>query len=67
MASINFEGVGRVFPEGSVAPGIFDLDVEDGELVVLVGPSGSGKSVRLGVDPERMQFFDPHGERTLAA
>jgi multiple sugar transport system ATP-binding protein len=49
MASIHFEGVGKVFPDGTVALEDFDLDVEDGEFVVLVGPSGSGKSTALRI------------------
>ena len=49
MASIHFEGVGKVFGEGTVALEEFDLDVEDGEFMVLVGPSGSGKSTALRI------------------
>jgi multiple sugar transport system ATP-binding protein len=49
MASVHFEGVGKVFPEGTVALEEFDLDVEDGEFMVLVGPSGSGKSTALRI------------------
>jgi len=49
MASIHFEGVGKVFAEGTVALEEFDLDVEDGEFMVLVGPSGSGKSTALRI------------------
>jgi multiple sugar transport system ATP-binding protein len=49
MASIHFEGVGKVFPEGTIALDDFDLDVVDGEFMVLVGPSGSGKSTALRI------------------
>jgi multiple sugar transport system ATP-binding protein len=49
VASIHFEGVGKVFPEGTVALEDLDLDVADGEFVVLVGPSGSGKSTALRI------------------
>jgi multiple sugar transport system ATP-binding protein len=49
MASIHFEDVGKVFPEGTVALEEFDLDIEDGEFMVLVGPSGSGKSTALRI------------------
>jgi multiple sugar transport system ATP-binding protein len=49
MASIHFEGVGKVFPEGTVAVEDFDLDIADGEFMVLVGPSGSGKSTALRI------------------
>jgi multiple sugar transport system ATP-binding protein len=49
MASITFDGVGKEFPDGTVALAEFDLDVSDGELMVLVGPSGSGKSTALRI------------------
>src|SRR5918998_6713431 len=49
MASIHLDGVGKVFPEGTVALDDVDLDVEDGEFMVLVGPSGSGKSTVLRI------------------
>jgi multiple sugar transport system ATP-binding protein len=47
MAGIHFEGVSKVFPDGTMAVADLDLDVADGEFVVLVGPSGSGKSTAL--------------------
>jgi len=49
MASIDFEGVGKVFSEGTVALADLDLAIADGEFMVLVGPSGSGKSTALRV------------------
>jgi multiple sugar transport system ATP-binding protein len=49
MASIHFEDVGKVFSEGTVALEAIDLDIEDGEFMVLVGPSGSGKSTALRI------------------
>jgi multiple sugar transport system ATP-binding protein len=49
VASIHFEGVGKVFSEGTVALEDLDLDIEDGEFMVLVGPSGSGKSTALRI------------------
>jgi multiple sugar transport system ATP-binding protein len=47
MAELAFEGVTKVFPDGTEAVHDFDLDVGDGELMILVGPSGSGKSTAL--------------------
>jgi len=46
-ASITLENVGKVYPDGTVAVGDFSLDVQAGELAVLIGPSGSGKSTLL--------------------
>ena len=48
MASVTFEGVTRVYP-GSTRPSVeaLDLDIKDGEFLVLVGPSGCGKSTTL--------------------
>jgi multiple sugar transport system ATP-binding protein len=49
MAEVHFSGVSKVFPNGCVAVERFDLDVADGEFVVLVGPSGSGKTTVLRI------------------
>ena len=47
MARVAFEDVGKVYPGGARAVDDFDLDVEDGEFMVLVGPSGCGKTTAL--------------------
>jgi multiple sugar transport system ATP-binding protein len=47
MAELAFEGVTKVFPDGTHAVRRLDLEVRDGELMILVGPSGSGKSTAL--------------------
>ena len=44
---IRLEGVGKTYPDGTVAVQDLDLDVPVGALVVLVGPSGCGKSTTL--------------------
>src|SRR5919202_1155239 len=46
-ASITLQNVGKVYPDGTVAVGDFSLDVQAGELAVLIGPSGCGKSTVL--------------------
>ena len=44
---IRLDGVGKRYEDGTVAVHELDLDVPEGELVVLVGPSGCGKSTTL--------------------
>ena len=46
---MKLEGVRKIYTEGAqqVAVDRVDLDVKDGEFVVLVGPSGCGKSTTL--------------------
>ena len=48
MASIRLEKITKRFP-GADAPAVdgVDLDIADGEFVILVGPSGCGKSTIL--------------------
>ena len=46
MASIEIAGVHKAYGAVPVLHGI-DLDIEDGEFIVLVGPSGCGKSTLL--------------------
>ncbi len=47
MSEITFESVGKVYPGGTRAIHDVDLEIGDGEFVVLVGPSGCGKSTLL--------------------
>ncbi len=47
MAEITIEDVAKVFTDGTRAVSDFDLDISDGEFMVLVGPSGCGKSTAL--------------------
>ena len=47
MAPIILEKVTKVYPNGFEAVHELDLDVADGEFMVLVGPSGCGKTTAL--------------------
>jgi multiple sugar transport system ATP-binding protein len=48
MAEVHYRQATRVYP-GNDEPAVdtFDLDIADGEFMVLVGPSGSGKTTAL--------------------
>lgn len=47
MAAITMEGLGKIYEGGTRAVGFVDLEIQDGEFLVLVGPSGCGKSTIL--------------------
>ena len=47
MAKVVLENVYKIYPGGAVGVGGVDLEIRDGEFVVLVGPSGCGKSTTL--------------------
>ncbi|PPF47255.1 MULTISPECIES: ABC transporter ATP-binding protein [Pseudoclavibacter] len=48
MATVTFESASRIYTEGArPAVDSLDLEIDDGEFLVLVGPSGCGKSTSL--------------------
>jgi multiple sugar transport system ATP-binding protein len=47
MASVSFESVKKIYPDGTLAVQDLSLEIADGELVVFVGPSGCGKTTAL--------------------
>ena len=56
MAGVRYAGASRVYAKGATpAVDALDLDIKDGEFMVLVGPSGSGKTTALrmlaGLEP----------------
>jgi multiple sugar transport system ATP-binding protein len=55
MAEITLEQLTKVYGDGTRAVSDLDLEIEDGEFVVLVGPSGCGKTSALrmvaGLEP----------------
>jgi multiple sugar transport system ATP-binding protein len=55
MARIELERLTKVYPDGTRAVKALDLEIPDGEFMVLVGPSGCGKTTALrmvaGLEP----------------
>ena len=49
MARIDFRQLTKTFPGGTQAVDSLDLEIADGEFMVLVGPSGSGKTTVLRI------------------
>src|SRR5580704_13365109 len=47
MAAIRFEGVSKVYSDGTRAVDALELAIGEGEFMVLVGPSGCGKTTAL--------------------
>src|SRR5919197_290386 len=47
MAEIALNDVTKRYPDGFEAVKHMDLDIADGEFMILVGPSGCGKSTAL--------------------
>ncbi|MER6991754.1 sn-glycerol-3-phosphate ABC transporter ATP-binding protein UgpC [Saccharopolyspora hirsuta] len=49
MAEIVLDRVTKRYPDGALAVDEVDLEIADGEFVILVGPSGCGKSTTLNM------------------
>jgi multiple sugar transport system ATP-binding protein len=47
VAEIAYEHVSKIYPDGTQAVHDLELEIQDGELMVLVGPSGCGKTTAL--------------------
>ena len=68
MASITFDKVGKIYPGGTRAITDVNLDISDGEFLVLVGPSGCGKSTLLRMIAGLEEVTEGHlkiGERVV--
>jgi multiple sugar transport system ATP-binding protein len=55
MATVSFRRASRIYSNATKAVNELDLEIRDGELLVLVGPSGCGKTTSLrmlaGLEP----------------
>lgn len=47
MAKVRLNNIGKTYPNGFEAIQGVDIDIADGEFIVLVGPSGCGKSTLM--------------------
>jgi multiple sugar transport system ATP-binding protein len=47
MAEVRLDHIKKVYDGGVIAVHDFDIDIKDGEFIVIVGPSGCGKSTTL--------------------
>ena len=47
MASLSLQNLNKIYDNNVQAVFDFNIDIKDGELIVLVGPSGCGKSTTL--------------------
>ena len=47
MAEVTFDQVTKTYADGTTAVNALDLEINDGEFMVLVGPSGCGKTTAL--------------------
>jgi len=79
MATLSINSLGKTYPGGITAVSDVNVDIADGEFVVLVGPSGCGKSTilrmiaglesitkgDLQIDNNRVNHLEP-GERDIA-
>ena len=61
MATLSLQHLDKIYDNKVQAVFDFNLDVKDGELIVLVGPSGCGKSTTLRM-VAGLQYF---GRRSL--
>ncbi|QWF79197.1 ABC transporter ATP-binding protein [Amycolatopsis sp. CA-230715] len=49
MAEIVLDKVSKKYPDGALAVSEVNLEIADGEFIILVGPSGCGKSTTLNM------------------
>src|SRR5919197_671593 len=49
MAEIVLDKVTKRYPDGALAVSDVDIEIADGEFIILVGPSGCGKSTMLNM------------------
>ncbi len=60
MATLKLEHIKKVYDGGVIAVHDFNIDIKDGEFIVLVGPSGCGKSTTLRMVAGLEEISDGH-------
>ena len=60
MAELRLEHIKKVYDGGVLAVEDFDIDIQDGEFIVIVGPSGCGKSTTLRMIAGLEDITDGH-------
>ncbi len=68
MATVTFENVNKMYGEFHAVKDL-DLEIADGEFMVLVGPSGCGKttSLRMIAGLEEITSGDAHASATASS
>src|SRR5436309_1894983 len=65
MAAITLKNIVKTYGDGFPAVNDVSLDIEDGELMILVGPSGAGRPVRRARLRPRRRAPGPDADRDL--
>ena len=57
MASLQLKNIYKIYPNGFNAVKDFNLDIEDKEFIIFVGPSGGGGMILLSYKQNFIKIF----------